>query len=131
LREVLPPADYVVISAPETPETHHLIGANEIGLLKSSAYLLNVARGSLLDQSALIAALETSRLAGAALDVTDPEPLPPEDPLWHAPNLFLTPHTSAISDRLWSRQTALFLDLLQRWFDGHELFNLVDLDRGY
>src|SRR5215469_8392019 len=131
LREVLPPADYVVISAPETPETHHLIGANEIGLLKSSAYLLNVARGSLLDQSALIAALQASKLAGAALDVTDPEPLPPEDPLWHTPNLFLTPHTSAISDRLWSRQTALFLDLLQRWFEGSELFNLVDLDRGY
>jgi phosphoglycerate dehydrogenase-like enzyme len=131
LREVLPHADYVVISAPETPETHHLIGAEELALLKPTAYLLNVARGSLLDQSALMAALEKRKMAGAALDVTDPEPLPADHPLWRAPNLFLTPHTSAISDRLWSRQTALLLDLLQRWFESRELFNLVDLSRGY
>ena len=131
LREVLPHADYVVVSAPETPETHHLIGAGEIALLKPTAYLLNVARGSLLDQAALIAALQERKITGAALDVTDPEPLPVEDPLWHTPRLFLTPHTSAISDRLWSRQTSLLLDLLQRWFEGRELFNLVDLHRGY
>jgi phosphoglycerate dehydrogenase-like enzyme len=131
LREVLSRADYVVVSAPETPETHHLIGAPEIALLKPTACLLNVARGSLLDQTALISALHQGRLAGAALDVTDPEPLPADHPLWKTPNLFLTPHTSAISDRLWPRQTALFLDLLQCWFDGRDLFNLVDLHRGY
>ena len=131
LREALPHADYIVISAPETPQTHHLIGAPELSLLKPTARLINVARGSLLDQPALIAALQQGKLAGAALDVTDPEPPAPEDHLWHTPNLFLTPHTSAISDRLWPRQTALLLDLLQRWFDGRELFNLVDLHRGY
>jgi len=131
LHDVLPHADYVVLCAPETPQTRHLIGAREIGFLKPTAYLLNVARGSLLDPSALIAALQAEKLAGAALDVTDPEPLPAEDPLWHAPNLLLTPHTSAISDRLWSRETSLLLDLLQRWFEGRELFNLVDLRRGY
>ena len=131
LHDVLPHADYVVLCAPETPQTRHLIGAREIALLKPTAYLLNVARGSLLDPSALIAALQAEKLAGAALDVTDPEPLPAEDPLWHAPNLLLTPHTSAISDRLWSRETSLLLDLLQRWFEGRELFNLVDLRRGY
>jgi len=131
LREVLPQADYVVISAPETPETRHLIGVQEIALLKPTARLINVARGSLLDQSALITALQQGKIAGAALDVTDPEPLPAEDPLWQTPNLFLTPHTSAISDRLWPRQTSLLLDLLQRWFEGRELFNLVDLHRGY
>jgi phosphoglycerate dehydrogenase-like enzyme len=131
LREVIPCADYVVISAPETHETHHLIGAPELALLKPTARLINVARGSLLDQSALIAALQAHKLAGAALDVTDPEPPSPEDPLWQTPSLFLTPHTSAISDQLWPRQTALFLDLLERWFEGRDLFNLVDFHRGY
>jgi len=131
LREVLPHADYVVISAPETPETRHLIGAPELALMKPSARLVNVARGSLLDHSALIAALQQKKLAGAAFDVTDPEPLPADHPLWRAPNLFLTPHTSAISDRLWPRQTALLLDLLESWFNGRELFNLVNLHRGY
>jgi len=63
--------------------------------------------------------------------VTETEPLPPESPLWKASNLFITPHTSAISDRLWTRQTELLLDLLERWFDGRELFNRVDLKRGY
>jgi len=63
--------------------------------------------------------------------VTDPEPLPAESPLWHTPRLFITPHTSAISDRLWPRQTAVLLDLLEKWFAGEELFNRVDLSRGY
>ena len=131
LHEVLSHADYVVVSAPETSETKRLIGAAELALMKPTARLINVARGSLLDQSALIAALQQGKIAGAALDVTDPEPLPATDPLWKAPNLLLTPHTSAISDRLWQRQTALLLDLLERWFGGRELFNQVDLHRGY
>jgi phosphoglycerate dehydrogenase-like enzyme len=131
LSELLPHADYVVISAPETPETHHFIGAPQLALLKPSVRLINVARGSLLDQSALIAALQQKKIAAAALDVTDPEPPAPDDPLWKTPNLFITPHTSAISDRLWPRETALLLELLQRWFDARELFNQVDLRRGY
>jgi phosphoglycerate dehydrogenase-like enzyme len=131
LHKVLPQADYVVISAPETSETKHLIGAPELALMKPTACLINVARGSLLDQSALIAALHQKKIAGAALDVTDPEPLPAADLLWKAPNLLITPHTSAISDRLWPRQTALLLDLLELWFAGSELFNQVDLHRGY
>lgn len=131
LHEALPHADFVVVSAPETLETRHLIGAQEINLMKRTARLINVARGSLVDQAVLTVALQEQKLAGAALDVTDPEPPAPDDPLWTAPNLFLTPHTSAISDRLWSRQTSLLLDLLQRWFDGRKLFNQVDLHRGY
>jgi phosphoglycerate dehydrogenase-like enzyme len=131
LHDVLPHADFVVLSAPETRETMHLIGAPELARMKPTARLINVARGSLLDQSALIATLQQKKIAGAALDVTDPEPLPAADPLWKAPNLLITPHTSAISDRLWPRQTALLLDLLERWFDGHDLFNQVDLHRGY
>jgi D-2-hydroxyacid dehydrogenase (NADP+) len=131
LNKVLPQADYVVIAAPETPETKHLIGAAQIAQMKRGARLINVARGSLLDEAALVRALESGALGGAALDVAEIEPLPPESPLWKAPNLFITPHTSAVSDRLWHRQTSLLLDLLERWFDGREMFNRVDFSRGY
>lgn len=131
LLEVLPQADYVVIAAPETPETKHLIGVEELARMKPGARLINVARGTLVDEDALIGALKEGRLGGAALDVTGIEPLPAESPLWKSPNLFITPHTSAISDRLWDRQTEMLLDLLERWFDGREMYNCVDLARGY
>jgi len=131
LEEVLPQADYVVIAAPETRETKHLIGAPQIARMKRGARLINVARGSLLDEAALVRALETGALGGAALDVAETEPLPAESALWKAPNLFITPHTSAVSDRLWQRETALLLELLERWFDGREMFNRVDFARGY
>ena len=131
LDEVLPDADYVVVAAPETLETKHLIGAAQIARMKHGARLLNVARGSLLDEAALVRALESGALAGAALDVAETEPLPAQSPLWRAPNLLITPHTSAVSDRLWSRETSLLLDFLERWFDGREMFNRVDFSRGY
>ena len=107
------------------------MNAARIAKMKRGARLINVGRGSLLDESALIRALESGALAGAALDVTSTEPLPPESPLWKAPNLFITPHTSAVSDRLWIRQAETLVQLLERWFDGRPLFNLVDLSRGY
>lgn len=131
LREVLPEADYLVIAAPETPETKEMIGAAELARMKRGAALVNVARGSLLDEVALVKALESGALGGAALDVTQTEPLPAESPLWKAPRMFLTPHTSAVSDQLWVRQGELLAQLLERWFDGRELFNRVDLTRGY
>ncbi len=131
LNEVLPEADYVVVCAPETMETKHLIGEAQLARMKPGSRLINVSRGTVVDDAALIRALKTGHLAGAALDVTEIEPLPPESPLWHTPNLFITPHTSAISDRLWIRQTELLIDLLGRWFEGRELFNIVDLKRGY
>jgi len=131
LDRALPEADYVVLAAPETSETKHLMDAARIEKMKRGARLINVARGSLLDEAALLRALKSGALAGAALDVTAVEPLPPESPLWKSPNLFITPHTSGVSDRLWQRQTALLMDLLERWFDGRELFNQVDFARGY
>ena len=127
----LPEADYVVIAAPETAETRHLVGTAEISRMKRGARLINVGRGSLLDEAALVAALEKGQLSGAALDVTGAEPLPENSPLWSAPNLFITPHTSAVSDRLWQRETELLVDLLERWFGGREMKNVVDLARGY
>ena len=131
LHEALPEADYVLISAPETAETKHLIGAPELAKMKRGARLINVGRGSLLDEEALIRALERGALGGAAIDVAQTEPLPQDSPLWKAPNLLITPHTSALSDRLWIRQTALLVELLERWFSGREMFNVVDLSRGY
>jgi phosphoglycerate dehydrogenase-like enzyme len=131
LREALPAADYVLIAAPETADTKHLIGAAEIERMKRGARLINVGRGSLLDEAALICALENGALGGAALDVAEMEPLPEESPLWTAPNLMITPHTSGVSDRLWVRQTGILMDLLERWFDGREMFNTVDFERGY
>jgi len=131
LNDVLPEADYVVISAPETAETKHLIGTPQIARMKRGARLVNVGRGSLLDESALIGALKCGKLGGAALDVAQTEPLPTDSPLWKTPNLFITPHTSAVSDRLWERETSLLMELLVRWFDGRELFNRVDFARGY
>jgi len=131
LHTVLPEADYVVIAAPETAETKKLIGARELALMKRGARMLNVSRGTLLDEEGLIRALEAGRLAGAALDVTETEPLPAESPLWKAPRLFITPHTSAMSERLWVRQTEMLVDLLERWFEGREMYNVVDLAAGY
>jgi len=131
LQEALPDADYVLICTPETAETKHLIGAAEIVRMKRGARLINVGRGSLLDEAALVQALESGALGGAALDVAQTEPLPAGSPLWKAPNLFITPHTSGVSDRLWDRQAAILIDLLERWFDGRELFNRVDFLRGY
>ena len=131
LHEALPEADYVVICAPETAETKQLIGAPELAKMKPGARLINVSRGSLLEEEALIRALQNGALAGAAIDVAQTEPLPADSPLWKTPNLFITPHTSAVSDRLWQRQAALLLELLEHWFEGEEMFNVVDLARGY
>ena len=131
LHQALPHADYIVIAAPDTPETKHLIGAEQIARMKRGARLINIGRGSLLDEAALMAALQSGQLSGAALDVTTPEPLPSDSALWKAPNLFITPHTSGVSDRLWERETELLLRLLDEWFAGKELSNRVDLSRGY
>jgi phosphoglycerate dehydrogenase-like enzyme len=131
LDEALPQADFVVLAAPETPETRKMIGAREFALMKPSAYFLNVSRGALVDEPALISALAKHKIAGAALDVASQEPLPPENPLWKLDNLFITPHMSAASEHLWERQTDLLMENLERWFAGDQLLNRVDLNRGY
>lgn len=131
LHSALPHADFIVVAAPETAATKRMIGEKELALMNRSAYLINVARGTLVDQDALIAALRARSIAGSALDVTEEEPLPPENPLWKLDNVFITPHISAATDLLWERQEKLLLENLERWFDGRELLNLVDLNRGY
>ncbi|PYU29026.1 MAG: hypothetical protein DMG31_18605 [Acidobacteria bacterium] len=131
LNGALAGADYVILAAPETPQTHHLIGAEQLAAMKRGAVLVNVARGSLVDQAALVTALEKRAIGGAGLDVASPEPLPPENPLWSLENVFITPHTSGISERIWQREAELLVDNLERWFKGEPLRNQVDLARGY
>jgi len=124
--------DWVIVAAPATSETAHLIGAPELAAMRPSAFLVNIARGSLVDQPALIAALEQQRIAGAHLDVTEPEPLPADHPLWRAPNALITMHLSGRAQtRMFERAARLFLANLARYQAGEPLVNEVDLDLGY
>ena len=131
LPALLAEADYLVLAAPGTPETRHLIGEAELRRMKPTASLLNVCRGSLVDTAALVRALESGWIAAAALDVTDPEPLPSDHPLWTLPNVIITPHLAGATDRLWPRQVELLQENLRRYLAGEALLNLVDKKRGY
>jgi phosphoglycerate dehydrogenase-like enzyme len=99
--------------------------------MKPSAYLINIARGAIIDEPALIAALREGRIAGAALDTFEEEPLPPDSPLWSLPNVTITPHSTSGSPRMRERQIALFLENLRRFRGGEPLLNVVDKAAGY
>jgi phosphoglycerate dehydrogenase-like enzyme len=138
--ELLPPSDleyllresdYVVLSLPLTAESHHLIGEEQLGLMKPNAVIVNISRGGVIDQAALVRALKEGRIAGAALDVTDPEPLPPEDELWTLANVMITPHVSGATPRYMERAVGVFCDNLRRYVSGEPLRNVVDVVRGY
>ena len=131
LPRLLPRADWLVLAAPLTSGTRQLIGARELSLLKPSAVIVNVGRGRLLDEAALVAALTEGRLAGAALDVMEVEPLPQSSPLWDMPNVLLTPHISGLAPDYWGRALAIFEDNLRRTIDGRPLINVVDKRAGY
>lgn len=123
--ELLRQADYVIIAAPSTAQTRHLIGADELGVMKPSAFLVNIARGSIIDEDALIAALQSGRIAGAGLDVFATEPLPPESPLWRMPNVIVSPHISGVNAAYSRRFTDILLDNLARYRAGEPLRNVV------
>ncbi|MBC2778039.1 D-2-hydroxyacid dehydrogenase [Parasphingopyxis marina] len=124
--------DWVVIAAPATGETRHLIGAEELAAMKPTANLVNIARGSLIDQGALRDALEKRSIMGAFLDPTDPEPLPADDPLWDAPNCLITMHMSGRSQTLmFQRGVRRFLDNLERYKAGEPLIGVADPALGY
>lgn len=131
LPDLLREADHVAITLPLTEETRGMIGAEELALLRPSAYLYNVGRGQLIDQDALIAALREGRLAGAGLDVTDPEPLPADSSLWALPNVLITGHHAAATPRLWERGIVLLEDNVARFLKGEALRNAVDTKAGY
>lgn len=128
---LLAQADVLVLAAPSTPSTTSLLDARALSRLKSSAILVNVARGDLVDEAALVSALSAGALAGAALDVTRQEPLPPDSPLWSLPNLLLTPHTASLAPGDWRARAALFLENLRRYRRGEPLVNVVDKEGGY
>ncbi len=124
--------DWVILAAPSTGETHAIIGANELAAMKPSAWLINIARGDMVDQEALIDALKTRGIAGAFLDTVTPEPLPADHPLWTAPNAILTMHLSGRSQTtMFQRAAALFLENLRAFLSGSPMKNTVDLNAGY
>ena len=131
LHGLLADADHVVITLPLTPETQGLIGAAELGAMKRSAFLYNVGRGPIVVQDDLMAALHAGTIAGAGIDVTDPEPLPPDHPLWDAPNLILLTHYGGLTPKYGPRAYAIISENVRRFLAGEELLNLVDKARGY
>jgi D-2-hydroxyacid dehydrogenase (NADP+) len=131
LDDLLAASDYVVVAAPLTAETAGLIGSRELRLMKSSAFLINIARGKLVREQELAEELKKGTIAGAGLDVFEHEPLDPGSPLWDLPNVIITPHTSGFFERYWDAATDMFADNLRRYDRGDALFNVVDKAAGY
>jgi len=131
LPRLLETSDYVVLAVPLTSETRHMIGEAELRAMKASAVLVNIARGGVVDQAALVSALRDGTIAGAALDVFDPEPLSPESPLWDMENVMVSPHISGGTEIYNQRAVDIFADNLGRYLRGEPLRNVVDPARGY
>ena len=123
--------DFIVLAAPLTEATKGFINSARITRMKPTAYLINVGRGPLIDDKALIAALRAKKIGGAALDVFEEEPLPASSPYWDLDNCLVTPHMAALTEKLWERHYALFSDNLLRFMTGKPLRGLVDKQRGY
>jgi phosphoglycerate dehydrogenase-like enzyme len=124
-------ADVIVNSVPLTPQTTGIYDARFFAVLKPTAYFINVARGASAVTPALVSALNEHRLAGAGLDVVDPEPLPPDNPLWHAPHVLITPHISSSSDLPGEARWTLAIENLRRYANGEKMLSVVDLAKGY
>jgi phosphoglycerate dehydrogenase-like enzyme len=129
--ELFRQADYVVLAAPVTDRTRAIADGTRLALMKPTACLINVGRGPLVDEDALAAALREKKIGGAALDVFPKEPLAADSPLWDLPNLLITPHTAALTDKLWERHYALFSENLRRYLAHRPLLAVVDKRRGY
>ena len=131
LADVLAQSDIAVLSMPHTPETKQIIGKRELDVMKRGSLLVNIARGKLIDDHAVIAALRDGRLGGAALDVFTREPLEPSSPYWDLPNVIITPHTSGAMEDYWTPLVGLFSENLRRFERGEPLLNVVDKNVGY
>ncbi len=131
LHEVLAQADYVALCVPGTNETRRLIGAAELAGMQPNAVLINIARGTVVDWGAMCDALRASNLAAVYTDVSDPEPLPPDDPSWQVPNLFITPHNSGNQPDYVDRAADLLIENLRRYLQSEPLANVVEPERGY
>jgi phosphoglycerate dehydrogenase-like enzyme len=131
LLDLLAQSDVIVLAAPHTPDTKRLIGRRELDAVKRGAFLINIARGKLVDDAAMVEALEDGRLGGAALDVFSTEPLDPASRYWDLPNVIVTPHVSGALRDYWTPLVALFSENLRRFEAGRDLLNLVDKVAGY
>jgi phosphoglycerate dehydrogenase-like enzyme len=131
MKQMLAASDYVVVCVPLTPETRHIIGKSELDAMQPSAVVINVGRGHLIDEKALIRALKMKQIAGAGLDVTYTEPLPKDSPLWGLDNVILSPHISGDMEDYLLRATGVFCENLRRYLDGKKLLNVVDRKKGY
>ncbi len=131
LPRLLAESDFVVISVPYTPETRNMIGEKELQMMKPTAYLINIARGGIVNEAALIRALEEKWIAGAGLDAFDIEPLPPESRFWELPSAIISPHISWFRADYFMRVTGQFCDNLRRYLKGAQLLNVVDKQVGY
>ncbi len=131
LKQLLEQSDVVVSAAPHTPLSEGMFGSQQFEQMKSGAYFINVSRGKLVDTDALMAALRSGHLAGAGLDVTNPEPLPKDHPLWDIENVTITSHISGSSQHSWERLQSVFVENVRRYVYGLELMNLVDKQAGF
>ncbi len=131
LLEMLPACDWVIISAAATNETGGMIGASEFNVMKKTAYIINIARGALIQEDELVKALREERIAGAGLDVFEKEPIEEASPFWELPNVIITPHVAAVTPYYVDRLVDIFCDNLKRYFSGKPLINLVDRKLGY
>lgn len=126
LDQILVEADFLVLICPETPETRGLMGREEFAKMKKGAVVINIARGSIIQEDALIEALQLGHLGGAALDVASQEPLPPENPLWSVPRVIISPHSASTVDLENTRLTEIFCDNLTKFMKGEPMHNLLD-----
>jgi phosphoglycerate dehydrogenase-like enzyme len=131
LDEVLPEADVVFISVPDTPKSHKMMGAHQFELMKKNSYFVAVSRGGIYDMGGLVKAMDEKRLAGAGVDVTDPEPLPKDHALWKFPNAIITPHIAGRSDQDAGRMIGTISENLRRFVAGKPMINVVDKQKGY
>jgi phosphoglycerate dehydrogenase-like enzyme len=131
IKSMLKECDFVVISVPLTNETKGMFGEEELEAMKPTAFLINASRGSVINQTALVNTITEKKIGGAALDVFEQEPLPPDHPLWKLPNVIITPHIAGISNQYDQRAVALFNENLQRYLNSQPLLNQVSLERGY
>lgn len=131
VRSMMKECDFVVITVPLTPETRGMIGAQELAVMKPTAYLICLARGGIVDQAALLSALQDKRIAGAALDAFAEEPLPPNSPFWKMPNVIVSPHIAGMSTHYNRRALDLFIENLKRYLAGSPLLNRFDPQKGY
>ena len=129
--EMLPRAEFLVLVAPHTSETQGVLGGRELAALPRGAVVINIGRGALIDESAMVDALRSGHLGGAALDVFETEPLPEESPLWTLPNVLVCPHSASTSDRENGRLTELFCRNLRAYLDGRTMENVLDIERMY